>query len=167
MLKRRDHLDLAASTPSDTLLYDYGLWEEEMLLVECNNALSQTLPSMWTENKLWVEFHMHLLDSSNVPPWTILILWIHMKSHTFWIKSKSTPNLFIFNDWLCIHLHSGIFAAIFLNLHLNFNLFIFNYILLITLWQLTQFFPLCPPPPSTPHSLGQSHTIVHVHGSCE
>ena len=27
-------------------------------------------------------------------------------------------------------------------------------------------FSLCPTPPSTPHSLRQSPTIVHVHGSC-
>ena len=27
-------------------------------------------------------------------------------------------------------------------------------------------FPLCSPPPSTTHSLRQSHTIVHVHVSC-
>lgn len=54
MVKRRDYLDLAASTPSDSLLYDDGLSEEEMPLVDCNNApLPRTLPSTWIENKLY------------------------------------------------------------------------------------------------------------------
>ncbi|KAM9051700.1 proto-oncogene tyrosine-protein kinase receptor Ret isoform 9-T9 [Megaptera novaeangliae] len=54
MVKSRDYLDLAASTPSDSLLYDDGLSEEEMPLVDCNNApLPRTLPSTWIENKLY------------------------------------------------------------------------------------------------------------------
>ena len=36
------------------------------------------------------------------------------------------------------------------------NIVFLNYILLIMLLQLPQFLPLCPPPPSTPHSLRQS-----------
>ncbi|KAM6163282.1 proto-oncogene tyrosine-protein kinase receptor Ret isoform 11-T11 [Rhynchocyon petersi] len=35
MVKSRDYLDLAASTPSDALLYDDGLSEEETPLVDC------------------------------------------------------------------------------------------------------------------------------------
>ncbi|XP_016014050.1 proto-oncogene tyrosine-protein kinase receptor Ret isoform X4 [Rousettus aegyptiacus] len=54
MVKRRDYLDLAASTPSDSLLYDDGLSEEETPLVDCNNApLPRALPSTWIENKLY------------------------------------------------------------------------------------------------------------------
>ncbi|KAM8776135.1 proto-oncogene tyrosine-protein kinase receptor Ret isoform 2-T2 [Rhynchonycteris naso] len=54
MVKRRDYLDLAASTPSDSLLYEDGLSEEETPLVDCNNApLPRTLPSTWIENKLY------------------------------------------------------------------------------------------------------------------
>ncbi|KAM9216225.1 proto-oncogene tyrosine-protein kinase receptor Ret isoform 6-T6 [Dugong dugon] len=54
MVKSRDYLDLAASTPSDALLYDDGLSEEETPLVDCNNApLPRTLPSTWIENKLY------------------------------------------------------------------------------------------------------------------
>lgn len=54
MVKNRDYLDLAASTPSDSLLYDDGLSEEEMPLVDCNNApLPRALPSTWIENKLY------------------------------------------------------------------------------------------------------------------
>lgn len=50
----QDYLDLAASTPSDSLLYDDGLSEEETPLVDCNNApLPRTLPSTWIENKLY------------------------------------------------------------------------------------------------------------------
>ncbi|KAM5139770.1 proto-oncogene tyrosine-protein kinase receptor Ret isoform 12-T12 [Callospermophilus lateralis] len=58
MVKSRDYLDLAASTPSDSLLYDDGLSEEETPLVDCNNApLSRTLPSTWIENKLYDTQH--------------------------------------------------------------------------------------------------------------
>ncbi|KAB0354010.1 hypothetical protein FD755_023297 [Muntiacus reevesi] len=58
MVKSRDYLDLAASTPSDSLLYDDGLSEEETPLVDCNNApLPRTLPSTWIENKLYVLYH--------------------------------------------------------------------------------------------------------------
>uniref|UniRef100_A0ABI7WEN0 Receptor protein-tyrosine kinase n=1 Tax=Felis catus TaxID=9685 RepID=A0ABI7WEN0_FELCA len=54
MVKNRDYLDLAASTPSDSLLYDDGLSEEETPLVDCNNApLPRALPSTWIENKLY------------------------------------------------------------------------------------------------------------------
>ncbi|XP_008588751.1 PREDICTED: proto-oncogene tyrosine-protein kinase receptor Ret, partial [Galeopterus variegatus] len=54
MVKSRDYLDLAASTPSDSLLYDDGLSEEETPLVDCNSApLPRTLPSTWIENKLY------------------------------------------------------------------------------------------------------------------
>lgn len=54
MVKSRDYLDLAASTPSDSLLYDDGLSEEETPLVDWNNApLPRTLPSTWIENKLY------------------------------------------------------------------------------------------------------------------
>ncbi|XP_042192766.1 proto-oncogene tyrosine-protein kinase receptor Ret [Callorhinchus milii] len=54
MVKSRDYLDLAASTPSDSLLYDDGLAEEETPLVDCNNApLPRSLPSTWIENKLY------------------------------------------------------------------------------------------------------------------
>ncbi|XP_039609069.1 proto-oncogene tyrosine-protein kinase receptor Ret isoform X1 [Polypterus senegalus] len=54
MMKSRDYLDLAASTPADSLLYDDGLSEEETPLVDCNNApLPRTLPSTWIENKLY------------------------------------------------------------------------------------------------------------------
>ncbi|GCC34906.1 proto-oncogene tyrosine-protein kinase receptor Ret isoform X1 [Chiloscyllium punctatum] len=54
MVKSRDYLDLAASTPSDSLLYDDGVAEEETPLVDCNNApLPRSLPSTWIENKLY------------------------------------------------------------------------------------------------------------------
>lgn len=50
----QDYLDLAASTPSDSLLYDDGLSEEETPLVDCNSApLPRSLPSTWIENKLY------------------------------------------------------------------------------------------------------------------
>ncbi|KAM6157294.1 proto-oncogene tyrosine-protein kinase receptor Ret isoform 15-T15 [Erethizon dorsatum] len=54
MVKSRDYLDLAASTPSDSLLYDDGLSEEETPLVDCSSApLPRALPSTWIENKLY------------------------------------------------------------------------------------------------------------------
>ncbi|KAK2098097.1 hypothetical protein P7K49_023548 [Saguinus oedipus] len=60
MVKSRDYLDLAASTPSDSLLYDDGLSEEETPLVDCNNApLPRALPSTWIENKLYVLVCVH------------------------------------------------------------------------------------------------------------
>uniref|UniRef100_A0A3P9DGJ2 receptor protein-tyrosine kinase n=1 Tax=Maylandia zebra TaxID=106582 RepID=A0A3P9DGJ2_9CICH len=37
MVKSRDYLDLAASTPADALLYDDALSEEDTPLVDCNN----------------------------------------------------------------------------------------------------------------------------------
>lgn len=54
MVKSRDYLDLAASTPADALLYDDSLSEEDTPLVDCSNApLPRTLPSTWIENKLY------------------------------------------------------------------------------------------------------------------
>ncbi|KAK6481890.1 proto-oncogene tyrosine-protein kinase receptor Ret isoform X1 [Huso huso] len=54
MVKSRDYLDLAASTPADSLLYDDALSEEDTPLVDCNNTpLARTLPSTWIENKLY------------------------------------------------------------------------------------------------------------------
>uniref|UniRef100_A0AAQ5ZAK4 receptor protein-tyrosine kinase n=1 Tax=Amphiprion ocellaris TaxID=80972 RepID=A0AAQ5ZAK4_AMPOC len=54
MVKSRDYLDLAASTPADALLYDDALSEEDTPLVDCNNTpLPRTLPSTWIENKLY------------------------------------------------------------------------------------------------------------------
>ena len=44
---------------------------------------------------------------------------------------------------------------------------IFNYILLIMLLPLSQFFLLFPLPPAPPTPSGNPHAIVHVHGSCE
>lgn len=50
----QDYLDLAASTPADSLLYDDALSEEDTPLVDCNNTpLARTLPSTWIENKLY------------------------------------------------------------------------------------------------------------------
>ena len=34
------------------------------------------------------------------------------------------------------------------------------------LLQLSQFFPFCSPPPSTPTPSGNPHPIVHIRGSC-
>ena len=51
--------------------------------------------------------------------------------------------------------------------HSEFHLFIyiFNHFIIVLL-QLSQFFPLCPPlPTSHPAPTVNSHTIVHVHGS--
>ncbi|XP_036893677.1 proto-oncogene tyrosine-protein kinase receptor Ret isoform X3 [Sturnira hondurensis] len=68
MVKRRDYLDLAASTPSDSLLYDDGLSEEETPLVDCNNAsLPRTLPSTWIENKLYGMSDPNWPEESPVP----------------------------------------------------------------------------------------------------
>uniref|UniRef100_A0A671PHF4 receptor protein-tyrosine kinase n=1 Tax=Sinocyclocheilus anshuiensis TaxID=1608454 RepID=A0A671PHF4_9TELE len=54
MVKSRDYLDLAASTPADALLYDDSLSEEDTPLVDCSNTpLPRTLPSTWIENKLY------------------------------------------------------------------------------------------------------------------
>ncbi|KAJ8412814.1 hypothetical protein AAFF_G00117650 [Aldrovandia affinis] len=54
MVKSRDYLDLAASTPADSLLYDDALSEEDTPLVDCNNApFPRALPSTWIENKLY------------------------------------------------------------------------------------------------------------------
>lgn len=54
MVKSRDYLDLAASTPADGLMYDDALSEEDTPLVDCNNApLPRTIPSTWIENKLY------------------------------------------------------------------------------------------------------------------
>ncbi|XP_053548860.1 proto-oncogene tyrosine-protein kinase receptor Ret [Bombina bombina] len=68
MVKSRDYLDLAASTPADSLLYDDGLSEEETPLVECNNApLPRTLPSTWIENKLYGMSYPNWPEESPVP----------------------------------------------------------------------------------------------------
>ncbi|XP_046510884.1 proto-oncogene tyrosine-protein kinase receptor Ret isoform X2 [Equus quagga] len=68
MVKSRDYLDLAASTPSDSLLYDDGLSEEETPLVDCNNApLPRTLPSTWIENKLYGMSDPNWPEESPVP----------------------------------------------------------------------------------------------------
>ncbi|KAM9216228.1 proto-oncogene tyrosine-protein kinase receptor Ret isoform 9-T9 [Dugong dugon] len=68
MVKSRDYLDLAASTPSDALLYDDGLSEEETPLVDCNNApLPRTLPSTWIENKLYGMSDPNWPEESPVP----------------------------------------------------------------------------------------------------
>ncbi|XP_072662290.1 proto-oncogene tyrosine-protein kinase receptor Ret isoform X3 [Canis lupus baileyi] len=68
MVKNRDYLDLAASTPSDSLLYDDGLSEEETPLVDCNNApLPRTLPSTWIENKLYGMSDPNWPEESPVP----------------------------------------------------------------------------------------------------
>ncbi|KAI7805213.1 proto-oncogene tyrosine-protein kinase receptor Ret [Triplophysa rosa] len=54
IVKSRDYLDLAASTPADALLYDDSLSEEDTPLVDCSNTpLPRTLPSTWIENKLY------------------------------------------------------------------------------------------------------------------
>uniref|UniRef100_A0A8C9JHD3 Ret proto-onco n=1 Tax=Panthera tigris altaica TaxID=74533 RepID=A0A8C9JHD3_PANTA len=68
MVKNRDYLDLAASTPSDSLLYDDGLSEEETPLVDCNNApLPRALPSTWIENKLYGMSDPNWPEESPVP----------------------------------------------------------------------------------------------------
>ncbi|KAM4636533.1 proto-oncogene tyrosine-protein kinase receptor Ret [Discoglossus pictus] len=68
MVKSRDYLDLAASTPADSLLYDDGLSEEETPLVDCNNApLPRTLPSTWIENKLYGMSYPNWPEESPVP----------------------------------------------------------------------------------------------------
>eukprot|EP00079_Xenopus_tropicalis_P009689 XP_002933941.2 PREDICTED: proto-oncogene tyrosine-protein kinase receptor Ret isoform X2 [Xenopus tropicalis] len=68
MVKSRDYLDLAASTPADSLLYDDGLSEEETPLVDCNNApLPRTLPSTWIENKLYGMSYPNWSEESPVP----------------------------------------------------------------------------------------------------
>ncbi|XP_055976589.1 proto-oncogene tyrosine-protein kinase receptor Ret [Sorex fumeus] len=68
MVKSRDYLDLAASTPSDSLLYDDGLSEEETPLVDCNNApLPRALPSTWIENKLYGMSDPNWPEESPVP----------------------------------------------------------------------------------------------------
>ncbi|ETE69354.1 Proto-oncogene tyrosine-protein kinase receptor Ret, partial [Ophiophagus hannah] len=68
MVKSRDYLDLAASTPSDSLLYDDGLSEEEMPLVDCNNVpVPRTLPSTWIENKLYGMSYPNWPEESPVP----------------------------------------------------------------------------------------------------
>ncbi|XP_006774567.1 PREDICTED: proto-oncogene tyrosine-protein kinase receptor Ret, partial [Myotis davidii] len=64
----QDYLDLAAPTPSDSLLYDDGLSEEEMPLADCNNApLPRTLPSTWIENKLYGMSDPNWPEESPVP----------------------------------------------------------------------------------------------------
>ncbi|KAK0149934.1 Proto-oncogene tyrosine-protein kinase receptor Ret [Merluccius polli] len=68
MVKSRDYLDLAASTPADGLLYDDALSEEDTPLVDCNNApLPRTLPSTWIENKLYGMSYPNWPEKSPVP----------------------------------------------------------------------------------------------------
>uniref|UniRef100_A0A3Q2QS21 Proto-oncogene tyrosine-protein kinase receptor Ret n=1 Tax=Fundulus heteroclitus TaxID=8078 RepID=A0A3Q2QS21_FUNHE len=68
MVKSRDYLDLAASTPADALLYDDALSEEDTPLVDCNNApLPRTLPSTWIENKLYGMSYPNWPETSPVP----------------------------------------------------------------------------------------------------
>ncbi|XP_062926605.1 proto-oncogene tyrosine-protein kinase receptor Ret isoform X1 [Mobula hypostoma] len=68
MVRSRDYLDLAASTPSDSLLYDDGVAEEETPLVDCNNApLPRSLPSTWIENKLYGISYPRWSEDSPVP----------------------------------------------------------------------------------------------------
>ncbi|XP_008428251.1 proto-oncogene tyrosine-protein kinase receptor Ret isoform X1 [Poecilia reticulata] len=68
MVKSRDYLDLAASTPADALLYDDALSEEDTPLVDCNNApLPRTLPSTWIENKLYGMSYPSWPETSPVP----------------------------------------------------------------------------------------------------
>ncbi|XP_018536505.1 proto-oncogene tyrosine-protein kinase receptor Ret [Lates calcarifer] len=68
MVKSRDYLDLAASTPADALLYDDALSEEDTPLVDCNNApLPRTLPSTWIENKLYGMSYPNWPEKSPVP----------------------------------------------------------------------------------------------------
>uniref|UniRef100_A0A3Q2DS66 Proto-oncogene tyrosine-protein kinase receptor Ret n=1 Tax=Cyprinodon variegatus TaxID=28743 RepID=A0A3Q2DS66_CYPVA len=68
MVKSRDYLDLAASTPADAMLYDDALSEEDTPLVDCNNApLPRTLPSTWIENKLYGMSYPNWPETSPVP----------------------------------------------------------------------------------------------------
>uniref|UniRef100_A0A3Q1GIG3 Proto-oncogene tyrosine-protein kinase receptor Ret n=1 Tax=Acanthochromis polyacanthus TaxID=80966 RepID=A0A3Q1GIG3_9TELE len=68
MVKSRDYLDLAASTPADALLYDDALSEEDTPLVDCNSApLPRTLPSTWIENKLYGMSYPNWPEKSPVP----------------------------------------------------------------------------------------------------
>ncbi|XP_069001266.1 proto-oncogene tyrosine-protein kinase receptor Ret [Embiotoca jacksoni] len=68
MVKSRDYLDLAASTPADALLYDDALSEEDTPLVDCNNTpLPRTLPSTWIENKLYGMSYPNWPETSPVP----------------------------------------------------------------------------------------------------
>ncbi|XP_030628301.1 proto-oncogene tyrosine-protein kinase receptor Ret [Chanos chanos] len=68
MVKSRDYLDLAASTPADALLYDDALSEEDTPLVDCSNTpLPRTLPSTWIENKLYGMSYPNWPEKSPVP----------------------------------------------------------------------------------------------------
>ncbi|XP_072292708.1 proto-oncogene tyrosine-protein kinase receptor Ret isoform X2 [Eucyclogobius newberryi] len=68
MVKSRDYLDLAASTPADGLLYDDALSEEDTPLVDCNNApVPRSLPSTWIENKLYGMSYPNWPEKSPVP----------------------------------------------------------------------------------------------------
>uniref|UniRef100_A0A671PIG2 Proto-oncogene tyrosine-protein kinase receptor Ret n=1 Tax=Sinocyclocheilus anshuiensis TaxID=1608454 RepID=A0A671PIG2_9TELE len=68
MVKSRDYLDLAASTPADALLYDDSLSEEDTPLVDCSNTpLPRTLPSTWIENKLYGMSYPNWPEKSPVP----------------------------------------------------------------------------------------------------
>ncbi|XP_048362811.1 proto-oncogene tyrosine-protein kinase receptor Ret [Sphaerodactylus townsendi] len=96
MVKSRDYLDLAASTPSDSLLYDDGLSEEETPLVDCNNApLPRTLPSTWIENKLYGMSYPNWPEESPVPltrcdgPMSVFSRYANDSVYANWMVSPS------------------------------------------------------------------------------
>ncbi|XP_012863806.1 proto-oncogene tyrosine-protein kinase receptor Ret [Echinops telfairi] len=100
MVKSRDYLDLAASTPSDALLYDDGLSEEETPLVDCNNApLPRTLPSTWIENKLYGMSDPNWPEESPVPLTrsdgtdTVLPRYANDSVYANWMLSPSAAKL--------------------------------------------------------------------------
>uniref|UniRef100_H9G9F1 receptor protein-tyrosine kinase n=1 Tax=Anolis carolinensis TaxID=28377 RepID=H9G9F1_ANOCA len=100
MVKSRDYLDLAASTPSDSLLYDDGLSEEETPLVDCNNApLPRTLPSTWIENKLYGMSYPNWPEESPVPltrcdgPKSVFSRYANDSVYANWMISPSAAKL--------------------------------------------------------------------------
>ncbi|XP_053167652.1 proto-oncogene tyrosine-protein kinase receptor Ret isoform X2 [Hemicordylus capensis] len=100
MVKSRDYLDLAASTPSDSLLYDDGLSEEETPLVDCNNApLPRTLPSTWIENKLYGMSYPNWPEESPVPltrcdgPKSVFSRYANDSVYANWMVSPSAAKL--------------------------------------------------------------------------
>ncbi|NP_001393710.1 proto-oncogene tyrosine-protein kinase receptor Ret isoform w precursor [Homo sapiens] len=93
MVKRRDYLDLAASTPSDSLIYDDGLSEEETPLVDCNNApLPRALPSTWIENKLYDAQHSSSLVGAAFGK-SQQLFWLCCQHCNFAEKSRITKTL--------------------------------------------------------------------------
>nr|XP_020657948.1 proto-oncogene tyrosine-protein kinase receptor Ret isoform X2 [Pogona vitticeps] len=100
MVKSRDYLDLAASTPSDSLLYDDGLSEEETPLVDCNNApLPRTLPSTWIENKLYGMSYPNWPEESPAPhtrcdgPKSVFSRYANDSVYANWMVSPSAAKL--------------------------------------------------------------------------